>query len=336
MADRTAWWKRALPLVVVLAFAVYIVRQAGAVAVEGENLALVEAGLLLALFCLLHAIHMLGWRRALAFFGLCAVLSWAAEQHSILSGNVGEYYYTGVLGPKLGQVPYIIPLTWFVMMYPSHVMTDLIVERVPATRRQTIPMAMWAALLTATVMTAWDLALDPYMVGVEKAWVWVDGGPYFGVPFANYFGWIHVVFLIDLIYRLVANGLPLAPIGRVGATVALLPVGVYAMNTLSSMVAGSPPETRLIAAFAMGVPVWMALTRVVQGIERQRHGDAVHLAPPAGAQEGGREGPAPAQKGAQKRAQKEAEKEEENGTRAAQEPGGLAADAGATGAEEGV
>jgi hypothetical protein len=38
------------------------------------------------------------------------------------------------------------------------------------------------------------------------------------------------------------------------------------MNTLSSVLVGSPPETRLIAAFAMGVPVWMATTRIVQAI----------------------------------------------------------------------
>ncbi|HVS63443.1 MAG TPA: carotenoid biosynthesis protein [Thermoanaerobaculia bacterium] len=276
---RSGWLERALPFLVVLAFAVYAFEHVRAVATRGENIALVEAGLLLTTFALLHAIHMLGWRRALAFFGICAVLSWAAEQHSITSGNVGEYYYTEVLGPKLLDVPYVIPLTWFLMMYPSHVMTNLIVERVPALRRGTIPLAMWLAFLTAAVMTAWDLALDPYMVGVVGAWVWVDGGPYFGVPFANYFGWIHVVFLIDLIYRLVARRLPLEPIGRVGATVALLPVGVYAMNTLSSMIVGSPPETRLIAAFAMGIPVWMALTRIVQGIEARGRQGEIELAP---------------------------------------------------------
>lgn len=271
MSDHeTRWTRWALPAIVAVAFAVYLFEHARAVAARGQNLGLVEAGLLLTAFALLHAVHMLGWRRALAFFGLCAVMSWAAEQHSILSGNVGDYYYTDVLGPKLGQVPYIIPLTWFVMMYPSHVMTNLIAERAPALRRETIPMAMWSALLTAVVMTAWDLALDPYMVGVVKAWVWVDGGPYFGVPFANYSGWIHVVFLIDLTYRLVARKLPLEPLGRVTAWVALLPVGVYALNMLSSMLVGSPPETRLIAAFAMGTPVWMALTRIVQGIEERR------------------------------------------------------------------
>jgi uncharacterized membrane protein len=267
---RGSWFERALPYLVVTAFVVYIARHVATVAVEGEQIALVEAALLFTAFALLHAIHMLGWRRAFAFFGICAVMSWLAEEHSILTANVGEYYYTDVLGPKLGQVPYVIPLTWFLMMYPSHVMADLIVERVPAARRETIPLAMWLAFLTAAVMTAWDLSLDPYMVGEVGAWVWVDGGPYFGVPFANYFGWIHVVFLIDLTYRLVARTLPLAPVGRVHPVVALLPVGIYAMNTLSAMISGSPPETRLIAAFAMGVPVWMALTRIVQNLEDRK------------------------------------------------------------------
>ncbi|HVS14339.1 MAG TPA: carotenoid biosynthesis protein [Thermoanaerobaculia bacterium] len=267
---RTSWWERALPYLVVTAFAIYTARHVAVLSIDGEQLALAEAALLFTAFALLHAIHMLGWQRAFAFFGICALMSWAAEEHSILTGNVGEYYYTDVLGSKLGQVPYVIPLTWFLMMYPSHVITDLIVEREPAARRETIPLALWLAFLTAVVMTAWDLALDPYMVGVVGAWVWVDGGPYFGVPFANYFGWIHVVFLIDLTYRLVARRLPLAPVGRIHPAVALLPVAIYALNTLSAMVSGSPPETRLIAAFAMGVPVWMALTRIVQGLEARR------------------------------------------------------------------
>jgi putative membrane protein len=255
---------------VVAAFVLYIARHSTVLALAGEQPGLVEAGLLITAFALVHALHLLGWQRAIAFFAICAVLSWVAEQHSILSGNVGEYYYTDVLGPKLGQVPYIIPLTWFVMMYPSHVMANLIVEHEPAARRETIPLAMWLAFLTAVMMTAWDLALDPYMVGKVGAWVWVDGGPYFGVPFANYFGWIHVVFLINLVYRLVARRLPWAPIGRVHPAVALLPIGIYAMNTLSSMISGSPAETRLIAAFAMGIPVWMALTRIVQNVEARR------------------------------------------------------------------
>jgi hypothetical protein len=45
-------------------------------------------------------------------------------------------------------------------------------------------------------------------------------------------------------------------------------VAIYAMNMLSSILEGMPVETRLIAAFAMGAPVLVAATRIVQGGEQ--------------------------------------------------------------------
>jgi putative membrane protein len=269
MANRNeSWLGKALPFLVVVAFAVYAAAHARAVATQGENLGLVESGLLLTAFALLHAIHMLGVERAFVFFGVCAVLSWAAEQHSILSGNVGEYYYTDVLGPMLGEVPYVIPLTWFLMMYPSYVIANLAVSRRATFARCSVPFTIWLSALTAVVMTAWDLALDPYMTQVVGAWVWVgcESCPYFGVPYSNYYSWVVTTFLIVLVYRMVERRLPLSPVGLEGSLwVAALPVGIYAMNTISSVVIGSPVETRLIAAFAMGVPVLIAATRIVQG-----------------------------------------------------------------------
>lgn len=44
--------------------------------------------------------------------------------------------------------------------------------------------------VAAVVMTAWDLAMDPVWMNIDHAWVWRDGGGYFGVPFSNYCGWI--------------------------------------------------------------------------------------------------------------------------------------------------
>jgi putative membrane protein len=74
-----------------------------------------------------------------------------------------------------------------------------------------------------------------------------------------------VSFGIVLVYRLIERKLPLAPAGDGRRWVAALPVAIYGTNMLSSVLAGMPLETRLIAAFAMGVPVLVAATRIVQG-----------------------------------------------------------------------
>ena len=59
------------------------------------------------------------------------------------------------------------------------------------------------SLLTALVMTAWDLTLDPFMVQKAKAWVWDQGGPYLGIPLANYVSWMETSFIIAVACRLV-------------------------------------------------------------------------------------------------------------------------------------
>jgi putative membrane protein len=49
--------------------------------------------------------------------------------------------------------------------------------------------------MAAVIMTTWDLALDPIWSTIEHGWIWQHGGPYFGVPISNYFGWLLTVFV---------------------------------------------------------------------------------------------------------------------------------------------
>ena len=45
-------------------------------------------------------------------------------------------------------------------------------------------------IVAAFVMTQWDLVMDPPSSTIAKAWIWHDGGAYFGVPLLNYLGWL--------------------------------------------------------------------------------------------------------------------------------------------------
>jgi uncharacterized membrane protein len=41
---------------------------------------------------------------------------------------MGPFFYTSSLGPKfLGLVPYLIPVAWFMMSYPSFVIADRLI-----------------------------------------------------------------------------------------------------------------------------------------------------------------------------------------------------------------
>jgi putative membrane protein len=92
----------------------------------------------------------------------------------------GRYEYTDALRPRLGDVPAIVPLAWFAMALPSREAAHaaLGARSTPARR----------ILLGAAALTAWDLFLDPQMVG-EGYWRWARQGRYRGIPASNYVGW---------------------------------------------------------------------------------------------------------------------------------------------------
>lgn len=144
------------------------------------------------LFCLLHGLRSMGGRRIGDLLGLTLVLTLAAELVGVLTGLLfGEYQYNGHLGNQfLGLVPYVIPLAWFMMLYPSYV----IALRVASSGKSARPGNTRIAVLGACIMTTWDLVIDPVMVKIAF-WEW-EGAHYFGVPFTNYLGWLFISFLV--------------------------------------------------------------------------------------------------------------------------------------------
>ncbi len=90
----------------------------------------------------------------------------------------GAYDYTGALVPEMGGVPLVVPLAWFAMAVPAREVAARLVR--PA----------WARVAVgALALTAWDLMLDPQMVG-EGYWAWEADGVWRGIPLSNYAGWL--------------------------------------------------------------------------------------------------------------------------------------------------
>jgi hypothetical protein len=117
---------------------------------------------ILLLFSLWHAAVALGVRLTLAFFAITTVTSWIFEEIGVVTGLVyGPYHYTSTLGPVLGSVPVLIPLAWFMLVYPSYVLANLAGHGwpvgTPGGRRHLVRLAF----IGAVVMTAWDLVVDP-------------------------------------------------------------------------------------------------------------------------------------------------------------------------------
>ena len=159
-------------------------------------------------FAVLHASQREGWKRALELLALVIVVSLAFESVGVATGLIyGPYHYTDKLGAKfLGLVPYIIPVAWFMMSYPSFVIADRLV---PSGWKR------WQRLLSVAavgglVMTAWDLVMDPIMVSGGH-WVWDTNGAYFGIPLQNFWGWWLTVFATYALYLLISGKAAKAP-----------------------------------------------------------------------------------------------------------------------------
>ena len=230
--------------------------------------------LLLLLFSLAHSSYALGGRLTLAFFAITAVVSWTLEEAGVVTGLVfGPYHYTSTLGPWLGSVPVLIPLAWFMMIYPSYVIANLVIDGRPTGSPGGRGHLAGLALLGALVMAAWDLVVDPILSGpVIGAWVWEAGGPYFGIPVHNYAGWIGTTFIVYVAYRALERQWPPRPAGPMTPGASVLPVLAYGAMMVSNLLSGSTPAALVvIAPIAMGMPVVAALIRLLSpGCEAER------------------------------------------------------------------
>jgi putative membrane protein len=160
--------------------------------VDGETLRRVTIAVVVLFFttCVAHALVHRGpaWT-----FGLVVVTAGgglAAEAVGVRTGlPFGEYSYAGTLGPEVLDVPIVVPLAWTMIAYP----VLLAARRV--TRR-------WVPLVGGLGMVAWDVFLDPQMVG-DGHWTWADPTPALpgveGIPLTNYAGWALVGTLMMLV-----------------------------------------------------------------------------------------------------------------------------------------
>lgn len=213
-------------------------------------------------FLIVHACWALGTRRALAFFAMGAIVSWAFEHFGVITGAVfGDYVYSDSLGPKLGHVPVLIPLAWFMIMYPAHTMANIIFDGSLQGRASGPGRKLFLSLVAAMIITMWDLVIDPGMAEAGH-WIWQEPGDYFGVPFQNFGGWMVTSVTVFQLYRTFEARLgPAAPAPTLGSSV--VPMTVYALLALRYATDGRGALS-MIAVFGMGLPVVIAAGRLFE------------------------------------------------------------------------
>lgn len=249
-----------LPLLTYAMLALFL----GVTAARGQSdttLLLIASSIVMFACCWTSAIHFLGARAALNFVVIGVVCGWCAEQMGASYGwFFGRYTYTEVLGPRLGEVPLIIPLMWFALCYVAYVIANFIVNRVPVDGAVPPGAAAVMALLAALLVTAYDLGADPYMVYTLRAWIMTKtDGWWFGETLQGFFGWTFVAFTIIFLFRLTLRRWPARRAAPAARWHALAPMAIYGGSMAFQMAEGTPVETRTIALFAMGIPLLCAL-----------------------------------------------------------------------------
>jgi uncharacterized membrane protein len=143
-----------------------------------------------------------GLRTGLGVLALVAVVAVLVEALGLATGfPYGEYAYSDALGPTLLGVPFLVPLAWLLMAWPSWVLAAVLVPRSRPVR----------VLVAAYVFAGWDVVLDPQLVQAGY-WRWAHPSPGLPgidtVPLTNLVGWLAAGLLLMTLLELLAGRAP--------------------------------------------------------------------------------------------------------------------------------
>ena len=152
-------------------------------------------------FAFFHGVQKYGKKNMLIWFVITWIVSNFFEGLSIAMGfPFGNYHYTVGLEFSIWQVPVLIMVSYFAIVYSSWItalaVTNHLNKKIEGIYKFLIP------ITAAVVMTMWDLVTDPQAANINKSWIWEDGGAYFNVPISNFIGWVFVVYVFLQIFTL--------------------------------------------------------------------------------------------------------------------------------------
>jgi putative membrane protein len=236
-----------------------------------------------AMFALIHGARLYGLRGICVFIGIYLIVGNIFENLGVLTGfPFGRYHFTDVMGPKLFLVPLLLGLAYVGMAYLSWTLARVIIGPMESSLQGSRVFVL--PLVASFIVVAWDVSQEPIWATVVKAWIWVGGGPYFGVPLSNFLGWFLVVYILYQLFALYEKG-------RSEKSVSMrsvdwrLPILFYALSAVGNLLLlvpqGGPSVVSdatgktwavqditatcaLVSVFTMGVYAFLAWTRLAQ------------------------------------------------------------------------
>ncbi|MGI0078143.1 MAG: carotenoid biosynthesis protein [Nitrososphaerales archaeon] len=157
-------------------------------------------------FVLGQSIYEIGIRNAIVFLAITTVVGFLFEVLGTSTGlPFGKYYYGNFLGTMVLNVPIVVPLTWFVIVYLAFSMCFSHFGE----KKTLEPWGRVVAFagVAAFGAVAWDFMVDP-MFSSYGYWIWENNGSVptlSGVPLSNFVGWFVVALLMILSFVFVTR-----------------------------------------------------------------------------------------------------------------------------------
>ncbi len=160
---------------------------------------------LLLMFALLVWTQMEKNSAFLLFLSACFITGVGVEIIGVNTGLLfGDYKYGKVLGIQLANVPLLIGVNWFIIIYCSGITIQTLLAKLSKgvipdeSRRANILGFLSVVIDGATLAVFFDWLMEPVAVKLNY-WQWLGDG---NIPVYNYICWFFVSVLLLLVFRL--------------------------------------------------------------------------------------------------------------------------------------
>jgi putative membrane protein len=208
-------------------------------------------------------------RRGASAGAAAFLLAWSVEHIGETTGiPFGSYHYTDILQPQLlGIVPIPITCAWIMVAIGAWQLAQRLVKpaSTTTTRSQYWPfrLQIWLRLIiAATLVVGLDLQIETVATQINPYWVWYDGGPYYGVPTANFVAWWLVGLAMALVLQAMLVGQRPRPLRDTSPLLSQLfthiPALLYVLSSLMFTVVNFARGFPLAGVFGFGMLSFLA------------------------------------------------------------------------------
>ncbi len=139
------------------------------------------------------------------FIAACFVIGLSVEIVGVNTGLLfGNYRYGDVLGKQMANVPLIIGVNWFIIIYCCGISMQTILTKITGRMQSADQVVTKPGLKAlsiiidgATLAVLFDWLMEPVAVKLNY-WVWKGNG---SIPFFNYFSWFIVSVLLLSVFH---------------------------------------------------------------------------------------------------------------------------------------